>query len=134
MFTGWIFGVSVVLFVLSLVGMPLLVVRMRADYFVARAPGSDSWSGRHPVVRIGVRVIKNVLGVVFLVAGFAMLVLPGQGVLTMLLGLTLVEFPGKRRLELAIIRQRPVHQAINWIRARARRPSLIVPDRGDDVP
>ena len=59
--------------------------------------------------------------------GLAMLVLPGQGVITILVGITLLNFPGKRRLELRIVRQRPVLLAINWIRARANRPPLVLP-------
>jgi hypothetical protein len=125
---GWLFAVSVVMFLGSLVAIPFLVSRMRADYFVTSRPSLESWTGRHPVLRIAARIIKNALGVALLAAGFAMLVLPGQGVITMFLGLTLLDFPGKRRLELHIMRQRPVRHAINWIRTKAKRPPLILPD------
>ena len=66
-----------------------------------------------------------VLGVV---AGLALTVLPGPGVIMILLGLTLTSFPGKRRAELWIARQSPVHRAINWIRAHAGRPPLLLPE------
>lgn len=126
---GWIFLASVLMFLGSLIVIPILVTRMRSDYFLCRRPSAESWMGQHPAARAAFYVAKNVLGLILLVAGIAMLVLPGQGVLTILVGITLLNFPGKRRLELRIVRQRRVLQAINWMRARAKRPPLILPDR-----
>ena len=93
-----------------------------------RPPDPDTWMGRHPVLRAWARVVKNLVGVVLLIAGLAMMVLPGQGIITVLVALTLLDFPGKRRLELRIIGQPQVHQGVNWIRKRAGQPPLIVPD------
>jgi hypothetical protein len=53
-----------------------------------------------------------------------MLVLPGQGVLTILAGITLLNYPGKRRLELWLVRRPAIHRAIDWIRRRAGRAPL----------
>ena len=126
---GWALGLSVVLFIGSLVVIPLLIARMRADYFVNREGGGESWFGRHPLARIAALTIKNGIGLVLLGAGIAMLILPGQGVITILVAITLLNFPGKRRLELKIVRQRHVRRAIRWIRDKARRPPLILPER-----
>jgi len=126
---GWLAGLSLLMFVGGLVLMPILVARMRPDHFVNRDPPQESWRGRHPAMRLIVRAIKNVLGVVLLLAGLAMLVLPGQGFITILVGVSLLNFPGKNRLELFIIRRGPVLQAIKWIRAKAKRPPLILPDK-----
>lgn len=125
----WVFSVSIALMVGSLIAMPIVVSRLRADYFVSRRPSPDSWSGQHPVLRWTIRIAKNSIGIVLVLAGIAMLVLPGQGLVTIFMGTTLIDFPGKRRFELRIVRQRPVLQAIHWIRARAGRPPLIVPER-----
>jgi Putative transmembrane protein (PGPGW) len=125
----WVFSVSAAMFLGGLVGMPILLVRMRSDYFVEPRPGEESWGGRHPVARWTIFVVKNFIGLGLLLAGLAMLVLPGQGVITILVAISLLNFPGKRRLELRIVRQPPVLHAINWIRARAGRPLLILPDR-----
>jgi len=57
------------------------------------------------------------------------IILPGQGVLTILIGFTLVNFPRKRALERRIIQNQAVHKAINWIRAKARKPPVRVPER-----
>ena len=129
---GWIFALSILMFFGSLIFVRLLVVRMRSDYFVTRRPSAESWFGKHPAVRIVLYVVKNVLGLILVLAGLTMAVpsIPGQGLLTMLIGITLLNFPGKRRLELWIVRLRPVLRAINWMRDRAGRPPLILPPKG----
>jgi UPF0716 family protein affecting phage T7 exclusion len=108
--------------------------RMEADYFVVRRPTEGTWRDRHPVVRAAVHVTKNVLGLLLLLTGLAMLVLPGQGALTILVGLSLLDFPGKRRLLLRIVRERHVYSAINWIRARAHQPPIVLPDNPEGDP
>lgn len=127
--TGWMFALSLALFVGSLLGMPILIARMSPDYFVSRRPPPESWRRRHAATRFILLAIKNVLGLLLFAAGIAMLVLPGQGIITIFVGLSLLNFPGKRRLELAIVRRRPVRRAIEWIRQRAKRPPLILPER-----
>ncbi len=126
----WVLALSTVMFVGGLVLMPVLIIRMSADYFLHPEPPTESWRSRHPALRISTRVIKNVLGVVLLLAGLAMLVLPGQGIITILVAISLLNFPGKRSLELRIVRRGPVLLAINWIRTRARRPPLVLPHSG----
>ena len=55
-----------------------------------------------------------------------MLVLPGQGILTIIVGLVLMDFPGKYGAERWAVSRGPVLPAINWIRAKAGKPNLIV--------
>ncbi|MFQ5844997.1 MAG: PGPGW domain-containing protein [Planctomycetota bacterium] len=124
----WMGAVSVALFAAGLVGVPLLVARIPADYFVRIRPPPDSWADRHPLLRFGAGLGRNLLAALLVLAGVTMLVLPGQGVLTILMGLGLAGFPGKRKLELWIVRRRAVLRAIRWIRARAKRPPLQIPD------
>ena len=109
--------------------MPWIVARMSPDYFVARQPSPQSWRRRHGVTRLLARLLKNLVGLILLIAGIAMLVLPGQGIITILVAISLLDFPGKRRLEMRIVRQRHVRRAINWIRQRTGRRPLILPDR-----
>jgi len=120
---------SLVVAVIYLGLMFLVVARMSPDYFVAPRPAPGTFRTSHPVVRLLGRLVKNLLGIVFLVAGVAMLVLPGQGALTILIAVSLLDFPGKRRLELRIVCQRHVRRSIDWIRAKANRPPLILPGR-----
>jgi len=128
---GWLVGLgvtSVVMFVGSLVLIPILVIRMRADYFVADRDERAAFAGRHPVLRWSLLVLKNALGVVLLGLGAAMLVGPGQGVLTILLSISLLNFPGKRRLEIRLLRLPGLLPAINRLRHRAGRGPVRLPD------
>ena len=126
--SAWLFGVSLVTFFAGLLVTPVLIARLPANFFV-RPRGPARWADRHPVIRFTLRTIKNLAGLVLILAGIAMLVLPGQGFVTIVIGICLLEFPGKRRFALRIMRQRPVRHGINWVRSKARRPPLIIPDR-----
>jgi hypothetical protein len=55
-----------------------------------------------------------------------MLVLPGQGVLTILLGIALLDLPGKRHLERRLIALPTVLRTINKLREKFGRPPLTV--------
>lgn len=116
---------SAVTFVATLVAIPVLIGRIPEDYFVRR-PVRD-WPTRRPAVHLLLVLSKNALGLVLVLAGLLMFVLPGQGMLTMLMGIMLLDFPGKRGLERWFIRRRPIRAAANWIRARRNKPPLQLP-------
>ncbi|MEZ6165366.1 MAG: PGPGW domain-containing protein [Phycisphaerales bacterium] len=109
--------------------MPWVLVRLPSDYFVRDKRVPLDLPQRHPMIRVTVHVLKNLLGAVLLVGGIAMLVLPGQGLLTMLLGLSLINFPGKFWLERKLIQRRAVNRSVNWIRRKGGREPMVVPDR-----
>lgn len=116
---------SVFMFVGTLIAIPIILMRLPADYFDIRIP--RPWmENHHPILRLVGHIVKNVVGAIFLFAGFLMLFLPGQGVLTMLIGLSLIEFPGKRRLEAKIVGQSTVLSTINAMRAKFDKPPLII--------
>jgi hypothetical protein len=66
------------------------------------------------------------LGAILVAAGLAMLMLPGQGILTILIGLGVMNFPGKYRLERWIISRPTVLKAVNWIRSKSHHPPLVM--------
>ncbi len=108
-------AVSVIGFIVSLIAIPLILVRLPADYFDTRTP--RHWmKDHHPVLRLVGLVVKNVVGIVFVLVGIAMLFLPGQGLLTMLIGISLVDFPRKRELEAKMVGQRTLLGVINSMR------------------
>ncbi|MGH7234889.1 MAG: hypothetical protein ACREIO_00760 [Nitrospiraceae bacterium] len=120
-----LFVLSVVTFVVSLIGIPFLLVRLPPHYFDERHP--RTWmQDHHPVLRLVGLVVKNAVGVLLFLAGIAMIVLPGQGLLTMLIGISLLDFPGKRHMERRLIGQPAVLKAINRLREKFGRPPLIV--------
>lgn len=129
----WLTLLSVVTLLLSILLLPVVVARIPQDYFLHPEPPPDSFRDRHPVLRYAVRALKNVFGVLFLVTGFALIFLPGQGALMMFVGLLLVDFPSKRRVELWLVRKKPVRTALNWLRKKAGAPPLEV-NGVDDSP
>jgi len=100
-------------------------VRLPEDYFDMRAPRTFM-PRANPAVRTIAIIAKNLVGFVLLMAGIAMLVLPGQGVLTMLIGISLMDFPKKRLLESKLIGQPLVFSGINRLRARFHKPPLTL--------
>ena len=85
-------ALSIVFFVGSLIAIPFILVRLPTDFFDTRVP--RRWmENHHPVLRLLGHLAKNVVGAIFVFAGFLMLFLPGQGILTMLIGITMLDFP-----------------------------------------
>ena len=98
----------------GLIGAPVL--------YVVFAPVFRWLSARmRPGLAAGLVVL---LGVILILAGIAMLLLPGQGLLTILVGFFLVDVPAKYKIEQWLMRQPVVHRPINWLRKRAHRPPL----------
>jgi len=105
----------------------LLIVRWPVDHFKqgARRP---FWRERHPVVRALGLAAKNLAGLLLVVLGAIMAVpgVPGQGLLLILIGLTLVNFPGKYRVERSLIGRPSVQKVVNGVRRRFGRPALEI--------
>jgi len=125
---GWLAAAavgSVVLLVVAALCAPVLVIRMPPDYFTRRR-GAPPGGGRRPRSwsRLAAKVAKNGLGIALLLAGLAMLLLPGQGVLTLVVALLLLDFPGKSRLERRILGAPRVLRILNALRRRAGRPEF----------
>lgn len=137
----WILGIaSGVLLVASLFIIPAVLIRLPADYFTRprhrrgprRPQGTNPASASTPARprsprSTALKIGRNVLGAAIILAGIAMLILPGQGILAILLGLMLIDFPGKFRLLRAIIRRKTVHRPLNRLRTRRGRPPLKIP-------
>jgi hypothetical protein len=123
----WIVLFSVVTFVLSIVATVVVLIKLPDTYFKAEH-GREFWAERHPVLRWGGLIVKNLLGAFLVLFGVVMSLpgVPGQGVLTILMGVMLLDFPGKRRLELKLVSRPKVLRAINRIRGRFDRPPLLL--------
>ena len=118
-------ALSIIFFVGSLIAIPFILVRLPADYFDIRVP--RPWmEDHHPVLRALGHLVKNTVGAIFLFAGFLMLFLPGQGILTMLIGISMLDFPGKRKLEALLIGRPTVLNTINGMRKKFGKPPLII--------
>jgi hypothetical protein len=76
-------------------------------------------------VNLMINIMKIMVGLFLLICGLVMLVLPGQGLLTMLMGLSLMPFPGKNKLEQTIVARKSVRYSLNWIRKKANKKPFI---------
>ncbi|MCP5246497.1 MAG: hypothetical protein H6937_11365 [Burkholderiales bacterium] len=117
--------ISIISFIASLVIIPIILIRLPHDYFDIRIP--RYWmKDHHPVLRILGLIVKNIVGGIFFLAGFIMLFLPGQGILTMLIGISFMDFPKKRLLEAKIIEQPVILSTINTMRQKCNKSPLIL--------
>ena len=129
----WTLGIfSAVSFVGSIIAIPIVVARLPVDHFVAPHEAAD-WVESDLRRRLWL-VLKNVLGLLLVVGGLMMLVLPGQGLLTILLGVALTDFPGKWRMMRALARRPGIMKALNWMRERAEKPPLLAPAKTERHP
>ena len=114
----WGTGLSLVALVGTIIGVPWVVTRLPHDYF--SRPRRAVWldTADEPVFALVLGVFKNLLGALLVLLGLVMLVTPGQGLLTLLVGLLLMNFPGKYQLERWLVLRPGVLRGLNWLRSR----------------
>ncbi len=119
--------IFVVTFAISLAIVSVVMVKIPKDYFQQGKP-RKLWADKPPVVRYLGIAGKNILGLALVVVGIVLSLpgVPGQGFLTILLGIMLLDFPGKQRLEHKIVSRPQVLNAINKLRARFGKPKLVL--------
>jgi hypothetical protein len=118
-------AVFVVSMIVSLLIVGVVMVRIPENYFSSHyqhdfLPNS-SW-----LTRWGAVVAKNFAGLILVIAGIVMLIGPGQGILTILIGLILMDIPGKRPLEARLIKRPVILAAVNSFRAKYNKPPLVM--------
>jgi hypothetical protein len=117
---------SALLVVGGIAAIPWVLVRLPNDYFVREEfpvlPRPDDWTGWIWLVT------RNVIGLLLLCGGILMLVLPGPGLLAILLSLPLLKFPGRRALEQWIIMLPAIHKNLNRLRLKYGKEPLLLPN------
>jgi hypothetical protein len=120
-------GLFVLSVVISFAALAIVAVKIPRGYFSSHyrqdfLPNS-SW-----IVRWGATIGKNALGVILILLGVVLSLpgIPGQGILTILLGLILLDIPGKRPLECRIVKLPKVLSSINKLRKKFDKEPLIV--------
>ena len=119
---GWLGLLSVVTFIGSIISIPWIISRLPANYFVRHRQLVDERHKLHPLMARFVFGMRNGFGFIFLLAGIAMLVLPGQGIITILIGISLMDFPKKHTVVDYLVRRPQVINLLNWIRKKERKP------------
>lgn len=117
--------VTLVAGVVSAFVVVVVLVRMPADYFVGER--NHAFLDGYPLwVRVLATLSKSILAWVLIVLGLVMAFpgVPGQGLLTILVGVLLADFPGKRKLERRVVAIHAVHSVVNKVRSRFGRDPL----------
>ncbi len=118
----WITVISLLSALGTLLGLPWVVIRLPEDYF--NHPRREAWrplTVEHPGTLL-LGLLKNAVGALLLAIGVVMLFTPGQGVLTIVAGLLLMNFPGKYRFERWVVRRPGVLSSLNRIRSHRGKP------------
>lgn len=118
--------VSALLFAISLILIPWLLIRIPRDYFITKNSHTGSSLKRLSIFRLCLLIIKNILGIILLLCGIAMLILPGQGILTILLSITLMDLPHKRKFEFWLISRPLILTTVNALRKKSGVPPLLM--------
>ncbi|MFN4260744.1 MAG: hypothetical protein ACK4RK_15715 [Gemmataceae bacterium] len=131
----WVFGMGFFLlsFFGSIAAVGFVIVRMPATYFRQDHQHIYFWGDQHPILRWIGLIVKNLFGLLLVAVGAVLALpgVPGQGILTILIGLMLLDFPGKRTLERKLITRPQVLASVNRLRQRFGKPPLVLDD--DDL-
>lgn len=125
----WLVAGSLLTLVIGIVIGPWLILRLPADYFTYRRRRAMRATRQHPAIYLLLTTAKNLIGGVLVVAGLCLFFLPGQGIVTLLAGLIVMNYPGKFHLERWLVSRPHVLPALNWLRRRYGRDLLQEPDR-----
>ena len=111
-------------FLLNLAIVSVILVKLPKDHF--KNDKSKRVTGSNATVRVLKVIGKNVAGWLLIALGVVLSVpgVPGQGLLTILLGVMLVDFPGKHRLEQKLLSRPGIIKTINRLRGRFGKPAL----------
>ena len=114
----WLFTVSLLA---SVIAVPWVIIRLPVDYFHKDRTPPPPFSKFPAAARVPLIVAKNVLGVALVGVGLMFLLMPGQGVIVILIGVMLVDFPRKKNLERWLIRRGPILKLANWLRRKGHK-------------
>ena len=123
-FILWLGTISFLIFIFSLFSIKWLVALIPSDYFINKS--SSKFRSKYPIIWLLSIIIKNILGYTLIIGGILMLVLPGQGLFTIMIGLMLSNYPGKYLIEKRFIAIPRVIKTINWLRNRSDKSPLEV--------
>lgn len=123
-FIFWLGSISAVIFLFSLLSIKWLVGLIPSDYFIKKK--SSKFKNNYPLTWLFSLIVKNILGYSLILGGIFMLVLPGQGIFTIMIGLMLSNYPGKYAIERKFIGIPNVLKSINWLRKKSDKPPIEI--------
>jgi len=117
--------IFLVSFFVNLGIVSLILVKLPADHF-SKSRKTKFWAGPRPAIHAAKVIGKNIAGVLLVALGIVLSLpgVPGQGLLTVLLGIMLLDFPGRHRLEQKLLSKPSIVNTINRLRGRFGKPPL----------
>jgi hypothetical protein len=125
----WLGLLSLFTFVLSLAVIPWLISKLSPDYFIRHIIAPQAKNTEIRFRNFYWFVARNLVGGMLFLAGLAMLFLPGQGILTIIIGISLMAFPGKHRFLAILTRKSAVQNALDWMRIKTGRQTFNWPEK-----
>ena len=116
---------SIAILIISALSIGYFIKKIPHDYFLNDKRGMPDYKNKNPIFWIITLALKNIVGYCLIMGGILMLVLPGQGLLTILVGLMLSDYPGKFKLEKRIIKTNLILKTINWYRIKSNIAPII---------
>ena len=110
-------ALSIVMFVGSLLAIPWIIRKLPPDHFT-RPPVQHS---------LKTKILRNALGALLVAAGIAMLVLPGQGIIAILFGLSIMDLRVKDNIIRRLLCQKKIQEGVQRIRSKAGKQPLTIP-------
>ena len=116
---SWLAIASLLIFFFSILAINFIIKMIPADYFESATRELSPFKTNNPIIWLILFIAKNIMGYLLIIGGILMLVLPGQGLLTIFLGLIFSDYPGKYKLEKRFITIKPIYRYINWVRKKS---------------
>ena len=112
-------------FFINLGIVSFILVKLPADHF-SKSRKTKFWAGPRPAIHAAKVIGKNIAGILLVALGIVLSLpgVPGQGLLTVLLGIMLLDFPGRHRLEQKLLSKPSIVNTINRLRERFDKPPL----------
>ncbi|MEN8199451.1 MAG: PGPGW domain-containing protein [Thermodesulfobacteriota bacterium] len=120
-------NLSLIVLVITVIALPIAVKQLPVDYFISEKREPARATRKHSLIWTLLSLLKNLVGLVLILVGIIMVVLPGQGTVTILIGLAISNFPGKYKLERRIACQPAVGKTLNKIRKLTGATPLAFP-------
>jgi hypothetical protein len=120
----WFGSISLFVFLFSLISIKWLVSLIPEDHFINKKDSKIKTS--NIFIWYMVLIFKNLIGYSLILGGIMMLVLPGQGLFTIIIGLMMSNYPGKYSIEKKFIAIPTILKSINWLRGKSNKPPIRI--------
>lgn len=121
---GWLVAGSVLYLLALLLFMPFVAAKIPQDYFSSY--DKKPYAPQNLIVYLLYKILKNLIGAVFVLVGLILLLTPGQGILGILIGSLMLDYPGKYHFQRWLIAKKPVLNGLNWLRKKGGAEPLEV--------